>query len=196
MKRVVTKDEKGFSYLDLIVAIVILMVGVLASVSAITTALIRVYETEQRATAKQLALSALESVFAARDLERTLNTGSGTRLSWARLRNVSAGPDEDGVVGIFLDGWRPVRENLGADGIAGTADDACDAPGPCGTGPSANTSRILPFERRIAITDIDDPERPVSAGYRIAIRRVEIAVRYYVQGIQRQETLSTIITNY
>ncbi|GIU81688.1 MAG: hypothetical protein D6687_07295 [Acidobacteria bacterium] len=188
-------NEKGFSYLDLILAITIMMIGVLASVSAITTALIRVYETEQQAIAKQMALSALEGIFATRDLGRRGTSGTIGINGWDLIRNASQ-PPVNGVQGIFLDGWRPVRQSPGADGIPGTADDACDAPGPCGTGSNQNTSPIIGgFERMIQITDLEDPDRPSSV-YGVTRRRIDISVRYSVRGIPRQQTVSTIVTNY
>lgn len=189
------KSEKGFSYLDLILAISIMMVGILASVSAITTALIRIYESEQQTLAKQLALSALESIFAVRDLGRKGDAGTIGISGWDLIRNASQ-PPVNGVRGIFLDGWRPIRQSPGADGVHGTIDDACDPPGPCGSGPTVNTSPIIQgFERRITITDLEDPERPSSI-YGVTRRRVDISVRYFVRGIERQQNVSTIITNY
>jgi hypothetical protein len=99
--------------------------------------------------------------------------------------------------GIFLTGFTPIREDLGWDGVAGTIDDACAAGSPCQvSGRPDNTSPVINgFERSVVITDLQDPERP-SPPHRIARRRIDITVRYNVNQLQRQQTISTIITNY
>ncbi|MCS6873134.1 MAG: hypothetical protein N2Z23_05410 [Pyrinomonadaceae bacterium] len=188
------KREEGFSYMDVIIAMVILMIGVLAAAGALTANLVRAFESEKQAMAKQFALSAIESIFAARDLGRESSYGI---TNWGAIGNVGSNPDSNGVPqGIFLNGWTPIRQDLGADGIAGTADDACPAPGPCMVGGYTNTSPIIEgFERRIVITNINDPTRP-SPPYEIMIRRIDVTVRYRVNQLQREQTVSTIITNY
>jgi len=188
------KSENGFSYLDVMIALIILMVGVMATAGALTANLVRAYETEKQALAKQLALSAIESIFAARDLGRRSNAGLS---NWRAVGNVGNNPDENGTPqGIFLNGWTPIRQDLGADGIAGTADDACPAPGPCIVGSYTNNSPILQdYERKIVITDLQDPERP-SPPYEIRMRRIDVTVRYRVNQLQREQTVSTIITRY
>ncbi len=192
-KKAFVKEEKGFSYLDVIIALVILMIGVVAAAGALTANLIRAFESEKQAVAKQLALSAIESIFASRDLGRKTNAGLS---NWAAVGNVGSNPVNGVPQGIFLTGWTPIREDLGADGIAGTADDACPAPNPCTVGTYTNTSPILQeYERRIVITDVQDPERP-SPPYEIAIRRIDVTVRYRINQLQREQTVSTLITNY
>lgn len=185
--------ERGFSYIDVLVAIVILMVGILASAGALTANLVRSFETEKQVIAKQIALSTIESIFSARDIART-----GAVKGWSSVGNVGTNPDVNGVPqGIFLSGWTPVREDLGWDGVAGTADDACPAGNPCQVaGRPDNTSAVIPgFERKIVITDLQDPERP-SPPHAITRRRIDVTVRYYINQLPRQQTISTIIANY
>jgi type II secretory pathway pseudopilin PulG len=186
-------NERGFSYIDVMIALVILMVGILASVAALTANLVRSYETEKQVIAKQIALSTIESIFSARDIART-----GAVSGWSSIGNVGSNPDQNSVPqGIFLTDFRPIREDLGWDGVAGTVDDACPAGSACQvSGRPDNTSDVVKgFERKIVITDLQDSERP-SPPHPISRRRIDVTVRYFVNQLQREQTVSTIIANY
>lgn len=185
------KKEQGFSYIDVMIAIVILMVGVLAMLSALTANLIRSYESENRIVAKQLALSSLESIMSGKEISRT-----DVIPSFDALRNVGS-PTINGVDGIFLTGFNPIRDDEGIDGIAGTADDACAQGGPCVDGTYSNTSAVKNgYSREILITDINDPERPTSSGYPIMVRRVEVHIKYFANQLPLEEVAFTNIANY
>jgi type II secretory pathway pseudopilin PulG len=193
MKRVyIGASEKGFSYVEVMIALVILMVGVLQMASALSANLLRSYETEKRIIAKQIGLSTIESIISARDIARP-----GAVEGWDSVGNVGTNPVDGSPRGIFLTGWCPVREEFGGDGVAGTADDACPSNAICDTGESPpNTSAVVKgFERQIVITDVPDPERP-SPAYDIARRRVDVTIRYYYNTLARSETVSTIVAKY
>ncbi len=191
MKRT-TKNEKGFSYIDVMIGIVIMLVGVLALTSALTANLIRSYETDKRIIAKQLALSTIESIIAARDISRP-----GTIDGWDSVGNVGTNQVDGTYKGVFFNGWTPIREENGWDGVAGTADDACPEGASCAVqGRPANDSPVIQgFRRKIEITDIDDPERP-SPPNPIARRRIDVTIKYFINNISRDEKVSTWITNY
>lgn len=184
------KSEKGFSLIEVIFAIVILTVGVLAMVSVLTASLVNSYESEKRIIAKQIALSTVESIMSAKEINR-IDVIAG----WNSIRNVQGIPDP--LTGIFLNDWKPIREENGWDGIAGTVDDACDAPGVCAvSGRTTNTSQIIKnYERRIVITDVPDSERPTPPNP-ITRRRIDVTVRFFSNRVIREETISTIIANY
>lgn len=186
------RNEKGFSYIDVMIAIVIMMVGVLALVGALTANLMRSFEAERRIIAKQMALSTIESIMAAKEIERP-----GILDGWESIKNVVASPPAGTINGIFLTGYCPIREEMGADGVAGTIDDACAGTGSCiVAGRPANTSPIIGgYSREIVITDVADPERP-SPPNAITRRRVDVTVRFFVNQAARTETASTILTNY
>lgn len=101
------------------------------------------------------------------------------------------------INGIFLNGFNPIREEVGWDGVAGTADDACAGTGPCTVaGQPTNSSPIVTgFQRQIVITDIDDPERQ-SPPNPITRRQIDVTIRYFVNQATRTESMSTMITNY
>ena len=47
----INKDQSGFSYIDVMIAIVIMMVGILAMVGALSANLVRSMESERRVMA-------------------------------------------------------------------------------------------------------------------------------------------------
>lgn len=188
-----SKSEGGFSYIDVMIAIVIMLIGVLALASALTANLIRSYETDKRIIAKQMALSTIESIIAARNIERP-----GTIEGWESIGNVGQNFDENGVPqGIFVNGFAPIREELGWDGVAGTIDDACPATSSCSVpGRPINDSEVIQgFEREIVITDVQDAERPTPPNP-YTRRRIDVTIKYFVNGISRDVTISTLVTDY
>jgi prepilin-type N-terminal cleavage/methylation domain-containing protein len=189
--RHIPNRQSGFSYIEVMIALVILLVGVLGLTSALSANLIRSYESEKRIIAKQTALSTIESMFSARDIKR-----SDSVSSWQTIGNVGTNPVNGVNQGIFINGFTPIREDLGWDGVAGTADDACSGTGSCTVNGKTNSSNIISgFQRKIVITDIEDPDRP-SPSNAIARRNIEVTIRYTVNQITRDEVMSTIITNY
>jgi type II secretory pathway pseudopilin PulG len=186
------KNEAGFSYIDVIIALVILFVGLLASTGALTANLVRSYETEKQVIAKQIALSTIESIFSARDIAR-----DGAVDGWETVGNVGSNPVGGIPQGIFVNGLTPIREDMGWDGLAGTEDDACAADTVCQVpGRPSNTSNVIDgFRRRIVITDLPDPERP-SPPHAVARRRIDVTVRYQINQLEREQVVSTIISNY
>ena len=186
----IKKNEKGFSYIDTMIGVVILMVGVLALAAAVTSSVVRSREAEQQLVAKQLSNSALESVFSARDIRLSGEDG------WSSIGNIGSNPVDGTPKGIFVIGQAPIRADAGADGIIGTLDDACAGAGPCCVGGVCNNSAVLTgFRRQITITDINDPERP-SPPYAIMMRRIEVVIFYQTSTGTRQEAAATVVTNY
>ncbi len=184
--------QGGFSYIDVMIAVVIMMVGILAMVGALSANIVRSLESERRTMAKQLALSTIESIFAAKEIKQP-----GVVDGWESLRNVMTSVPPGELNGIFLTGYNPVRTDVGSDGVAGTSDDACPAPGTCTvTGHTPNNSPLMKgFQREIVITDVADPER-LSPPNPITRRRIDVNIKYFVNQASRQESTSTIITNY
>ncbi len=174
--------EKGFTYIEVIIAVVIMSIAILGCLSAVTYAMFREQQSENRNVARQITSAALESIFAARDLrnENALN-------NWEAINNTApATPD-----GIFISGWTPIRREAGLDGIQGTADDACPTGTHCQVGTYTNTSaEIAGFERRVIFSDIVETNV-----LRIRKRKVEISVRYFANQLLQEETITTIIAD-
>ena len=178
MKR---RSEAGFSYIDVMAGLVILMVGILALLSAISGSLLQAKGHEQQLLAKQIATSTMESIMSVKETDPT-------RLGWPAVGNVGTNPNALGVnQGIFINGLQPVFLNAGPDEVIGTADD--------------NGPQVLGLQRLIVITDVCDPARPslncTPAGTaRVRIRSVAITIIYNVGALQRQEVLTTVLTDY
>lgn len=191
-RELLTKNEAGFSYIDVMIAMMIMLIGVLALASALAANLVRSYETDKQIVAKQLALSTIESIITARNIQRP-----GTVEGWKSIGNIGSNVENGVAHGIFVTGWAPIRENLGWDGIAGTADDACPAGSGCNVaGRPANNSQVMTgFERRINVIDVQDSERPTPPNP-ITRRRIEVKIKYYSKGVSREQTVSTMLTDY
>lgn len=176
-----SRSESGFSYIDVMIGLVILMVGILALLSGISGSVIQARGQEQQLLAKQIATSTMESIMSVKETDPA-------RLGWPAVGNVGTNPDALGVNrGIFVNGIQNVKSDAGPDEVLGTADD---------------TGTTIPnVERQITITDLCDPDRPSSicspAGtFVIKFRSVVVTITYNVGAIRRQEVLSTVLTDY
>lgn len=196
MNQRVSAAEAGFIYLDVMFAIVIMMVGVVALAGALTVAIVCASGSQQQLLAKQYAAATMEVIFSARDIDK---------LGWDAIGNVGSNPDKNGVPqGIFLVGDQPIRTQAGANGIYGNSNDSvAPVAGVNGVvGTADDTGTIVPgFTRRIDIVDVCDPQRPSAncnpAGtYPVMFRQITVTVKYTNRGITQQEQMSTIMTNY
>ena len=177
-----SRSEAGFSYIDVMIALVILMVGILALLAGLSGAVLQAKGQEQQLIAKQIATSTMESIMSVKETDPA-------RLGWNAVGNVGSNPVGNPVVfrGVFLVGFQPVLPDGGPDEVLGTADD---------------TGAAIPlFQRRITITDICDPSRPsynclIPGTFRPRIRSVRVTVTYFVGTIQRQEQVTTVLTDY
>ena len=111
MKKSPPRRQRGFTLIEVMIAMAVLVFGVLSLVSIFTQGLRASYQTQIQYIAQQKAQEAMESIFTARD----------TRLvTSAQINNVSQG-------GIFQDNARPLYAP-GPDGLFGTADDDSSNP--------------------------------------------------------------------
>ena len=174
-----TKPEAGFSYVDVMVGIAILLIGVLGLVSAMTRAIAMTTISQEMLSAKQIATSTVEAIFTARDLET---------LGWDAIGNVGSTSVPGG---IFPTGEQPIYPTPGQDGIVGTED---DSRGPDGiAGNSDDGTPADGYTRTIIITDKPDPNRPTAA---ISLREVQVTINYWMSSRKRTETFTSYIANY
>ena len=174
------KSESGFSYIDVMIAIVILMVGILALMAGMSAAAINSKGQAQQMVAKQVAASTMESIMSVKETDPQ-------RLGWDAVGNVGTNPVNGINRGIFVTGMQPVLPNAGADEILGTADD--------------NGTPMNGLQRQIIITDQCDPDRPsyncpIPGLSKVRIRTVQVIVRYFVGSLARQEQITTVVTDY
>jgi type II secretory pathway pseudopilin PulG len=181
-------SESGFSYIEVMIALVILLVGVLGLLSGITASIIQTRSQEQQLLAKQVTTSTMESIMSVKESVRETVANF---IGWGAVGNVGTNPHPITGLnqGLFLTGFRPVTINPGPDEIVGTADD---------------TGTPIPgMTRQIVITDLCDPDRPSPAPlcnpagtFPVRFRSVQITVRYQAGAIMQQEVLNTVLTDY
>jgi prepilin-type N-terminal cleavage/methylation domain-containing protein len=190
-------DERGFSLIEVVVAMSLLLVGLLGLAQVFYLGVVNASTSSSNLIAREKAREAIESVHTARDTR--------TR-TWAAIRNVNAptctGIDAAGAQpavaftpaggGVFLNGEQPLRQ-AGADGLVNTGDDAAagpeEMPGPNGrfeTPPAVSDDvPIVNFWRDITICDVN-PD----------LRQIQVTVRYRVGAIERRYTLMTYISSF
>jgi type II secretory pathway pseudopilin PulG len=184
MKQKQKEKELGFSLIETMIALVVMLIGILGAMAAISYGVMSMQESEKRSLSKEYARSTMETIFSMRDLAAfdTLDASATYSFNAMQIKNGSNG-------GVFLDGWNPIRESPGADGIFGTDDDACFAGGTCVVGTTINSSKVISgFERKIEVYDI--PENGV-----VKKRRITVRIRFNVGRLQREETESTIVAD-
>lgn len=183
MKTFDKRSQSGFTYIDVMVAIVILLVGILALLAAISASVVRGRGQEQQVMAKQIATSTMESIMSVKE------TSDASRLGWRRVGNVGSNPDPDTGVpqGIFVTGVNNVFTDPGPDQVLGTADD--------------DGTVLNGFQREIIITDICDPDRPspncpTPGTAPVRMRSVQVIVTYFIGTAEFREVLTTALTDY
>jgi prepilin-type N-terminal cleavage/methylation domain-containing protein len=184
----VTRDD-GFSLLEIMVALSILMVGLLSLAQVFYYGLAIAGTSSAQLIAREKAREAIESVHTARD----------TRVvTWAQIRNENA-PDcaawpttTAAGGGTFLNGEMDLLA-AGPDGLVQTADDDGEemTPGPDNTLGTADDVPIVGFTREIAICDVTGNAN---------LRQVVVIIRYpgsSAFGLARRAyTLTTYISSY
>ncbi len=168
----------GFTLIEVMIATVILVVGLLALSALFATALGAVSNSQNGQIARQKARETMESIYAAR------NDGS---ISFDQIQNISAG-------GIFKDGFETMYL-AGGDGIPGTSNetttiDRVVLPGKNGiveTAPGAASPvgddvfvPLSNFQRQISIGTVVGSDGSVN----LYMRRLTVTIR--VRGLNGQ----------
>jgi prepilin-type N-terminal cleavage/methylation domain-containing protein len=189
------KNESGFSLIEVMIAIVVMSVGVLAIIASLATAAAATQSAENDLIARQKALEGLESIYTARNSQQ---------IPFSEVANTSNG-------GIFLSGAQSLL-CPGPDGLVGTADDApCTTssgavcpnggaecwvlPGPDGVlgTPDDTTMSLANFTRTITISPVKLPSGVTNAN----MMAISITVAY-TQGknFSRSYTVNSLISSY
>jgi prepilin-type N-terminal cleavage/methylation domain-containing protein len=187
-------EQCGFSLLEVMFAMIILAVGMLATLASLGITIGANETSQEDMIARQLASEAMESIFNARN---------SSQLGFSAINNVGVG------AGIFL-ATAQSPKCPGPDGILGTADDAgCTAangqlcpieclsePGPDGIVGNADDVNLplTNFTRTIAITQLLD-----GSGNTIpTLVQVTITVNYTVpnHGGTKSYVLDEYISSY
>ncbi len=188
MKKDRKSPARGFTLVEMMIAIVVLGSGILAVFPLFAITLSNMQLAQENLIARQKAQQALESILAARN---------DAQVTFGQLLNVSAG-------GIILNGFQPMYDPPGADGIVNTADDATSAnskldaivlPGPDGILGTADDV-IMPltnFQRQVTIAPILLPDGTPSP----TIRTITVTVQYQVPKFgQRQYSVTSYLSSF
>jgi prepilin-type N-terminal cleavage/methylation domain-containing protein len=160
------RDERGFTLIELIVAMMVLTVGLLPLAALFATSVQRMGASTPMLIAREKAREAIESVHAARD------TGEA---SWITIQN-----EDDAEEGVFLDGPQRIAKP-GADGLVNTSDDGEDE-FPEGM-----------FTREIEINELlIDGTSTVNPN----LRELVVIVRFRVNTIWQEYRVVTYISSY
>jgi len=192
--------QDGFTLIEVMIAIVVMAVGLLAVIASFATAVAATQSAEEDLIARQKVLEAMESIYTARNAQQ---------IPFASVANVSNG-------GIFLDGAQPLLCS-GPDGLVGTADDvACKTragancpgvgaecmvlPGNDGTLGTADDSTMSlgNFQRTIAMNTVLYPAGSPNAGQiNPNMMAMTITVSYTKAGLPtRSFVASGLISSY
>ncbi|HZQ92928.1 MAG TPA: prepilin-type N-terminal cleavage/methylation domain-containing protein [Terriglobales bacterium] len=158
------RKSLGFTLVEVMMAMVILTVGLLALLALFAQAVATMQVAQEDQIAKQKAREALESVYSARN---------DTSISYASIQNVSNG-------GIFKDGFQPLYLP-GANGVAGTVSDTSTldriiTPGNDGLMGTADDV-VLPlsnYRRQIAISPVYLADGSVNPNMRKLVVTVQV----------------------
>ena len=172
------RSTRGFTLIEVMIAILILSVGVLGLASTMTECIAYMQASQDDFIAQQKAEQGLESVFFARDSKL---------YQWDQINNVSNN-------GIFLDGPQPLL-HAGANGIVGTAQDDANnpdvilEPGPDGILGTADDVKLplTNFTRQIIFTAIAGEP---------SLRQITVIVQYQSARFQRQYTLTSYVSRF
>lgn len=187
--------EEGFTLLEVMIAIVVMVVGLLAVIASFATAIQATQSAEEDLIARQKVMEAMESIYTARNAQQ---------IPFGAIANVAQG-------GIFLDGPQPLK-CAGNDGLVNTADDVvcttqaganCPGvgaecmviPGPDGTLGTADdvTMSLGNFTRTVAITPVLLPSGVVNNN----MAAIAITVTYTKDGWPpRTFTANGLISSY
>ena len=189
------KSDEGFTLIEVMIAIVVMAVGLLAVIASFATAISATQSAEEDLIARQKVLEAMESIYTARNSQQ---------IPFASVANVSNG-------GIFLDGAQTLK-CAGPDGLVNTQDDVnCTTqagavcpdngaecmvlPGPDGTlGTSDDVTMSLGnFTRTVAVT----PVFLANGTQNNDMMAISITVKYTKAGLPaRSFTANGLISRY
>jgi hypothetical protein len=188
--RTITADRhEGFSLIEVVVAISLLIVGLLGLAQVFYVGLSIVGTSSPNLVAREKAREAIESVHTARD----------TRvIAWAQIRNANvpncaAWPTTTGNGGGAFVNGEVAMLAAGPDGLVNTVDDAGQemTPGPDNLLGTADDVPLAGFTRELAICDVTGNND---------LRQIVVTIRYNTNGVvgsrRREYRLTTFISRF
>lgn len=194
-----TRKHQGFSLIEVMIAIVVMSIGLLAVIASLATAIAATESGEEDLIARQKALEAMESIYTARNSQQ---------IPFSAVANVSNG-------GIFVNGAQPML-CAGPDGLVNTGDDvSCTTssgatcpdggaecmvlPGPDGILGTADdvTMSLGNFTREITINPTYYPTGPNAGSVNPNMMGISVTVSYTKAGMPpRSYTANGLMSSY
>ena len=189
------KRDTGFTLIEVMIAIVVMSIGILALIASFATAVAATQSAQEDLIARQKTLEAMESIYTARNSQQ---------ISFSAVANVSNG-------GIFRDGAQTLK-CAGPDGLVNTGDDVnCTTQGGAVCPDNGAECMVLPgddgilgtaddftmslgnFTRTIAITPVLLPTGAPNPN----MMAISITVTYTKAGFPaRSYTANSLISSY
>jgi len=190
------KPETGFTLIEVMIAIVVMSIGILALIASFATAVAATQSAQEDLIARQKTLEAMESIYTARNSQQ---------IPFSAVANVSNG-------GIFQDGAQTLK-CAGPDGLVNTGDDVnCTTQGGTVCPDNGAECMVLPgadgilgsggddvimslgnFTRTIAITPVLLPTGAPNPN----MMAISITVTYTKAGFPaRSYTANSLISSY
>ncbi len=172
----------GFSLLETMIAIVVLLIGVLGAAQMLGQSLLTMQYSQYDFIAQEKAQEAAEAIFTAKYTNQS---------TWSQISTFSAGNPG----GLFLSGPQPLLLPGATDGLFGTVNDEgmppdfILLPGPDGKLGTADDVQmpLSNFTRTITITNVvNDPN----------LRQIQVTVSYVTASGLRNYTLTTFISAF
>jgi prepilin-type N-terminal cleavage/methylation domain-containing protein len=174
------RKQKGFTLVEVMIAMVVMAVGILSLASIFTQGLKSSYQSQIQYIAQQKAQEAMETIFTARD----------TRLlTSVQINNVSNG-------GIFMDGPQPLLAP-GPDGLFGTGDDDANNPDTIVIGPGKDNvfgtadDVSIPLTPWMTRTIVIAPSANTPN-----LKTITVTINWTSEGQQFQYQISSLISNF
>ena len=180
------EGQRGFTLIEVMISMLILVIGLVALLALFANTLATMHMAQQDLIAKQKAMEAMETIFAARN---------DAQIGYAQINNVSNG-------GIFTDGWTPLY-GAGTNGIIGTTTtsggsttvESVVTPGPDGVIGTTDdvTTPLTNFQRQITIGPTYNPDASVNPN----LKTITVAVQYTAPPFPaRTFTVQSLISSY
>jgi prepilin-type N-terminal cleavage/methylation domain-containing protein len=180
-KRANRERQKGFTLLELMIAVSILMIGVLGLAAMLADSLAYMSGSQADFIAQQKAEQAIETIFTAK---------YDSTILWAQVSNYST----SNPTGLFYSTPQPIRQP-GSDGLVGSINDNTAPldyilyPGPDGKLGTADDIKypLGNFTRTITITNFNGDNN---------LRSIQVTVNYTTGRFTRSYTLNSLISAF
>jgi len=175
-----TKREAGFTLLETMIAVTVLLIGLLSLAGLLGTSLTYMRNAQNDFIAQEKAEEAMEAIFTAKYTDS---------ITFSEINNTTASPP-----GIFLATAQPILQP-GSDGLVGTAADSTASPayiyypGPDGLLGTSDDLKVAlnGFTRTITVTPYPGDTN---------LKQISVTVNYTLGTVNRSYTMTSYISAF